>query len=64
MVSRGSKAALKTLLFLTMQRKFLNQILVCSMLLTATTTSLVLSMDLPIGYNVKWIILMSILILL
>jgi len=64
MVSRGSKGVLKTLLSLMMRRKFLKLILLYSMLHTVTTTSLVLSMDLPIGYNVKWIILMSIRILL
>ena len=63
MVSRGSKAAVKTLLFLKMLRKSFKLTLLCSMLLTATTMCLVLSTDLLIGYNVKWIILKSIQIL-
>ena len=59
MVSKGSKAPLKTLHSLRMRRKFFKPILLYSTLLTVTITSQVLSMDLPIGYNVKWIILMS-----
>jgi hypothetical protein len=58
MVSRSLKEVLKTPHSLRMRREFLKAILLYSTQLTVTITSRVLSMDLLIGSNVKWIILM------